>query len=125
MPIKYHHYERGLTARSRRLRRRMTRAEVLLWTRLRSRQLGVGFRRQRPIGSYVVDFFCSRLDLAIEVDGATHDEKRFSDEKRDEYMSRIGITVLRFSDDKVLFDEETVVTEIEIAIERLQATGGG
>ncbi|HEX9658723.1 MAG TPA: endonuclease domain-containing protein, partial [Rhodothermales bacterium] len=113
MPIKYHHYERGLTARSRRLRRRMTRAEVLLWTRLRSRQLGVGFRRQRPIGSYVVDFFCSRLDLAIEVDGATHDEKRFSDEKRDEYMSRIGITVLRFSDDKVLFDEETVVTEIE------------
>ena len=125
MPIKYHHYERGLTARSRKLRRRMTRAEVLLWTRLRSRQLGVGFRRQRPIGSYVVDFFCSRLDLAIEVDGATHDEKRFSDEKRDEYMSRIGITVLRFSDDKVLFDEETVVTEIEIAIERLQATGGG
>ncbi|HUF09906.1 MAG TPA: DUF559 domain-containing protein, partial [Rhodothermales bacterium] len=116
----FHHYEYGLTARSTQLRRRMTRSEVLLWTRLRSRQLGVRFRRQRPIGCYIVDFFCSSLNLAIEVDGATHVEKQLLDEKRDQYMRRVGLTVLRFSDDKVLFDEETVVAEIEIAIERLQ-----
>ena len=61
--------------------------------------------------------------MAIEVDGATHVEKQLLDEKRDEYMRRVGITVLRFSDDKVLFDEETVVAEIEIAIERLQGSG--
>ncbi|MGA7306482.1 MAG: DUF559 domain-containing protein [Rhodothermales bacterium] len=113
-------YDYGLTKRSCRLREEMTRGEVILWTRLRGRQLGVRFKRQRPIGCYIADFYCASLELVIEVDGASHDEKISLDGRRDEYMRRHGITVLRFSDFKVLHDEETVINEIEAVIRRLE-----
>ena len=61
--------------RAKKLRRRMTDAETILWSKLKARQLhGWQFRRQHPIGSYIVDFACPRLKLVIEVDGATHSE---------------------------------------------------
>jgi len=112
-------YDRGLAARARKLRSAMTRGEVILWTRLRRKQLGVGFRRQRPVGNYIADFYCPKLRLVIEVHGASHDEKSESDAVRDGYFRSNGITVLRFSDFKVCFDEDTVIDQIERVIERL------
>lgn len=66
------------------LRKEMTKAEVLLWMELKNRKLGVRFLRQYGIGSYVLDFYCSELKLAVEVDGATHitdEEIRYDKEK--------------------------------------------
>ena len=110
-------YRHFLLARSRDLKRRMTRCEIILWTRLRGKQLGFAFRRQRPIGPYIADFYCADLKLVVEVDGATHFGRERYDAARDRYMRALGIEVLRFSDFKVRFDEETVVTEIELAVE--------
>jgi len=95
----------------------MTKSEIILWTRLRRSQLGYRFNRQRPIGPYIADFYCPQLKLVVEVDGLSHLEKRRSDAIRDEYMRQIGIEVVRFTDLKVLNDEETVVTEIQRALE--------
>jgi very-short-patch-repair endonuclease len=83
--------------RARALRRSMSEPEVMLWTRLRGRSAGRPiFRRQQPIGSIIVDFFCSAARLAIEVDGSTHwdDERRRKDGARDGWLAGQGITVM-------------------------------
>ncbi|HEX9659313.1 MAG TPA: DUF559 domain-containing protein [Rhodothermales bacterium] len=114
----YPRYREHLLTRSRELKRRSTRCEIILWTRLRRKQLGFTFRRQRPIGPYIADFYCSKLRLVIEVDGASHEDTADYDSARDRYMRGLDIEVIRFSDFKVRFDEETVVTEIELALVR-------
>jgi very-short-patch-repair endonuclease len=114
----YPRYRHHLLGRSRELKRHSTRCEIILWTRLRKKQLGFRFRRQRPIGLYIADFYCSELKLVIEVDGASHEDRTEYDAARDLYMRAMGIEVIRFSDFKVDFDEETVVTEIELALVR-------
>ena len=80
----------------------MTLAEVLLWNELKRKQmLGYDFHRQKPIDAYVVDFFCPRLSLAIEIDGASHDGRESDDRKRQMEIERYGISFLRFSDREV------------------------
>jgi adenine-specific DNA-methyltransferase len=66
------------------------------------------FRRQRPIGSYIVDFVCLEKELIIEVDGDQHDERKEYDEKRTRWLESQGFTVLRFSDHEVLTEIESV-----------------
>jgi very-short-patch-repair endonuclease len=90
---------------SRDLRKNMTDAEMLLWSKLSGKQLeGFQFYRQKIIGNYIADFYCPKSKLVIEVDGGQHydTEGREKDRKRDDYMMREGITVLRFSDRDVL-----------------------
>ncbi len=95
--------------RARKLRRSPTNAERMLWQHLRLRQFGQHkFRRQRPIGSYIVDFVCLEKDLIIEVDGDQHDERTEYDEKRTRWLESQGFTVLRFSDHEVLTEIESV-----------------
>jgi very-short-patch-repair endonuclease len=72
------------------MRKEMTAAEVLLWTRLRGNQLGFRFRRQHRIGSYIADFFADAARLLVEVDGDSHDERAEYDEKRTYWMSQRG-----------------------------------
>ncbi len=92
-------------ARARRLRREMTLPEVLLWRDLRRAGVeGVRFRRQHPIGPYVLDFYAAAARLAVEVDGAAHDlaGRVARDGVRDAWLREQGISVLRFNAGDVL-----------------------
>ncbi len=109
-------YNANLKQYSRQLRENMTDAERRLWARIRMKQLkGYQFYRQKPIGDYIVDFFCPRAKLVIEVDGSQHsaDEIVEDDRIRDEYMMSLGLRVLRFTNTEVLAHIEGVVESIE------------
>ena len=96
----------------------MTRAETLLWRYLKAEHLdGLSFRRQAPIGSYIVDFVCHAAAMVIEVDGETHDfEVRLRrDATRDQWLASRGYVVLRFTNDDVLSSLEGVLLTIRDA----------
>jgi very-short-patch-repair endonuclease len=97
---------------ARALRVGMTDGERRLWSRLRSEQLGVKFRRQHPIGSYVLDFACLNPKLAIEVDGSQHLEQVAYDERRARFLNSQGFRVLRFNANEVLVQTDAVVMQI-------------
>ncbi len=93
----------------------MTDAERLLWAKLRRKQLkGYQFYRQRIIGSYIVDFYCPKAGLIIEIDGGQHynDEGTEKDRSRDDYMIARKLEVLRFSDREVFENLNGVVERI-------------
>jgi very-short-patch-repair endonuclease len=95
-------------ASARDLRKAMTLPEVMLWQALRRGGVaGLRFRRQHPIGPYILDFYCAALKLAVEIDGAVHDhpEQVRHDIARDAWLSERGITVLRFNASDVLNEE--------------------
>ena len=93
----------------------MTNAEIILWSKLRMKQLNnCQFYRQKIIGNYIVDFFCPKYHLIIEVDGGQHysDEMRDRDRTRDDQLTNIGFKVLRFTNVDVFKNIEGVVTRI-------------
>ncbi|MCY4618976.1 MAG: DUF559 domain-containing protein [Chloroflexi bacterium] len=95
------------------LRRNATDAEVLLWSRLRRRQLGgYRFRRQHPIGPYIADFACVAERLVIELDGGQHADRNQEDEARTLDLEALGFRVLRFWNDDVLRDLDSVVERV-------------
>ena len=101
------------TQRARRLRREPTKAERVLWRHLRDRQLdGIKFRRQDPVGPYVVDFLCSSHALIVELDGGQHAEQHERDAVRTRYLEGAGYRVVRFWNPDVLRNPEGVVAEI-------------
>jgi len=94
----------------------MTDAEKALWSKLRMKQLkGLMFSRQKPLGGYIVDFYCHKAKLVIEVDGGQHfnDEAVENDKVRDEFMGSTGLTVLRFMNTDVLNNIDGVIEVIE------------
>ena len=101
-----HHYNINLKSFASENKQKMTKSEACMWKYLLSggQMMGYKFRRQRPIDNYIVDFICLPLKLIIEVDGITHDidENIIRDEKRDEKLSELGYTTLRFSSWEVL-----------------------
>lgn len=104
---------------AKRLRREMTRAEVILWTRLRRRQVeGFLFRRQLPIGPYVVDFACPSVRLVVEVDGETHstEAERAHDARRTAFLEREGWRVVRFWNHEIFQNEDGVVEAVREAL---------
>jgi very-short-patch-repair endonuclease len=104
------------TAFARRLRRDMTRAERRLWRELRMRQLdGHRFRRQVPLGPYVVDFLCIERRLVVEVDGGQHLDSG-GDRRRDAFLAAAGYRVLRFWNHDVLCNPAGVVQAIGSAL---------
>lgn len=103
---------------ARRLRREMSYPEVLLWQRMRGRALGHKFRKQHPIGQYVVDFCCLSARLVVEVDGASHDGDRAAyDEARDSFIRENGFRVLRVTAVDVARDVGAVAAAIVSATE--------
>jgi leucyl-tRNA synthetase len=91
------------------MRRNPTPAETILWQYLRRRQLaGQRFRRQHPIAGFIVDFYCPSLRLALEVDGAVHEERSEEDARRDEALGHLGVIVVRIGNDDVVGDADAV-----------------
>jgi very-short-patch-repair endonuclease len=108
-------YNKKLKARSRKRRSSMTDAEIALWVKLRRKQLhGLQFYRQKPLGNFIVDFYCPAARLVIEIDGGQHyeEEGRIRDGLRDGYLENLGIRVFRFSNLDVLKNMEGVIAVI-------------
>ena len=92
-------YDQKLTKLAKNLRMKSTLSEVILWNHIKSRKLlGIKFQRQRVIGKYIVDFYSKELRVAIEIDGNSHDDRIEADERREEELKRMGITVYRILD---------------------------
>ena len=98
----------------RKLRRESTIAEKNPWKRLRNRNLGYKFRRQHNVGYYIADFYCARLLLAVEIDGDIHllKEHLEYDKERDRVFQSKGVTVFRFTNDRVMNEIDNVCSEI-------------
>ena len=96
-------------------RRNATVAEQVLWKYLERKQLGVKFLRQHIIGDYIVDFVSREQGLVIEVDGGYHAERQQQEDDaiREQDLYRMGFHVLRFTYEEVIFDIESVITQIE------------
>jgi adenine-specific DNA-methyltransferase len=107
------------TETSRQLRRRSTDVERLLWRRLRDRQLaGAKFRRQHPIGPYIVDFLCLEQRLVIELDGGQHARRSRQDARRDQWLESRGYRILRFWNSDAMRNVEGVLHRISEVLER-------
>jgi very-short-patch-repair endonuclease len=105
--------------RARQLRKNLTDTERFVWARLRSRRFtGYKFRRQMPIGPYIVDFICLERRLVLELDGGQHVKQMDYDAKRTRWLESQGFEVLRFWDHEALQDRETVA---EVIWRRLEA----
>ena len=101
---------------ARSFRRRQTAAEAVLWQHLRSGRLnGLHFRRQQPIGPYIVDFFCADSKLVVEVDGPIHASQAEYDQDRDAYLTAHGLRVLRFANDDIVHALDYVLSVIREA----------
>ena len=102
-----------LKNRARELRSNQTDGEAKLWRRLRDRQVfGAKFRRQHPIGPYIVDFCCPTLRLIVELDGGQHAEHTMADESRTRFLESRGYRVLRFWNNQVMTQSDAVLVEI-------------
>ena len=109
-------YNPNLKELARQLRNNSTKAEIILWQKLKRKQMyGYDFHRQKPIDNYIIDFFCHELMLGIEVDGYSHQiiEVFNKDVKKEGVMNMLGIHILRFSDEQVLKDTDNVIRAIE------------
>jgi very-short-patch-repair endonuclease len=107
------------------LRKQATFPERLLWSRLRRRQLGTAFVRQQPIGRYIVDFYCPAFGLILELDGHSHDGRARYDAHRENVLRGRGYHIIRFSNDVVLRDVDTVVEQIYAVLVELRASREG
>ena len=110
------HYNPKLKALAAQLRSRGTKSEILLWNQLKGGQLnGLRFIRQKPIGDFIVDFYCKEVGLVIELDGLSHqcNEVMDLDERKQSYLESIGLKVIRFEDEEVIRDIRNVMRVIE------------
>jgi very-short-patch-repair endonuclease len=108
------YYNPKLKALSKQLRNNSTLSEVLLWNQLKARKMkGYQFMRQKPIGNYIVDFYCSELKLVIEIDGITHSYRSKEDLQRQRELESLGLSFLRFYDSDVKNNLNGVMFKIE------------
>ncbi|MBS9463839.1 endonuclease domain-containing protein [Flagellimonas sp. HMM57] len=119
-------YNPKLKELARQLRNNATKAEIFLWQKLKRNQMyGYDFHRQKPIDQYIVDFFCNKLRLAIELDGYSHQitEVWEKDVKKTKCLNELGINILRFSDYQVMNEMENVLRAIEDYIVTFEEKG--
>ena len=110
------------------LRKNMTLSEILLWKKLRDRKIfNTKFRKQHPISMFIVDFYCHELKLVIEVDGDIHNDKesREYDLGRSAELNKFGLKVIRFTNDEVIYNIDSVITRILGVITELAPLSGG
>ena len=124
--VSNHHYNKQLKPVARTLRKNMTKAEAALWKYgLKKKQRrGYSFNRQRPVLNFVADFMCKELSLIIEVDGDSHDHPNAQkhDKDRQDKLEEAGFTVLRFTNEEVLKNLDSVCLRIDEEIVLLENT---
>jgi len=107
----------GIKSKAQELRKNLTIQEKLLWDRIRRRQLnGMHFRKQHPYNIYILDFFCFKANLAIEVEGKIHLKKKEYDKERTRFLESSGLKVLRFKNEDI---EKRIDLVIEIIKKQL------
>ncbi len=100
-------------------RKEPTTAESVLWSALRGQQLcGLPFRRQHPVDRFILDFYCPRKKLCVELDGSSHDGREIMDQARTEALATLDIRVIRFRNEEVLEDLPSVLQRIEAALDQ-------
>lgn len=113
-------YNKSLREFSRELRNHSTLSEILLWQHLKASQFrGYAFNRQKPLGNYIVDFYCKKLNLVIEIDGDSHqfEESFIADQKRQKILEQMGVSFLRFLDLEVKKSMPQVLKQIGFFID--------
>ena len=123
MKNRYIPYNKNLKQFSRDLRNNSTLSEVLLWMKIKGKQIrGYQFLRQKPLDRYIADFYCQKLRLVIEVDGYSHydQEAQENDMLRDSILQRYGLFILRIDDRDVKRDIFQVLRTIEIYIDEFE-----
>ena len=102
-------YLNQLTLMANRNRKNPTEAEQKMWHNFLARdKTGFRFLRQKPIHRFIVDFYCVKLNLAIEIDGDSHNKKKGTDDLRDKFLKQIGIKTIRFTNEQVLNNPEYI-----------------
>jgi very-short-patch-repair endonuclease len=126
MEDNFYHYNKSLKPFAQKLRNGSTRSEIRMWSQLlrAKKMMGYSFLRQRPIGPYIADFMCKKLNLVIEVDGLSHVGREVQDKERDAALAELGFTTLRFSVDEVMEDVGNVRKRIGEWIERYEKERG-
>jgi len=111
-------YNKNLTALARQNRSNPTRAENRIWQEvLRMRQFArYKFLRQKPIGGYIVDFYCSELRLVIEIDGDSHAETGGYDAERTRFLAALGLRVIRYTNDEIIHNIEGVYHDLSLQL---------
>jgi len=109
-------------ARRQSLRNNMTNAEIVLWLKLKGKQLGYKFRRQHGIGKYIVDFYCAELKLIIEIDGDVHalDKQTQLDEERQKYLESLHYKVIRYNNNDILTNINGALDDLISCMETLK-----
>ncbi|QMT37409.1 endonuclease domain-containing protein [Neisseria sicca] len=111
----------ALRQRAKAMRKEMSEAEAKLWQHLRAGRLnGHKFRRQQPMGNYIVDFMCITPKLIVEADGGQHAEQAAYDHARTAYLNSLGFTVLRFWNHEILQQTNDVLAEILRVLQELE-----
>ena len=120
----YHiQYNANLKEFARSLRNNSTLGEIILWKSLKAGSImNYTFNRQKPLGRYIVDFYCKQLSLVIEVDGAYHyeEEQRMKDEEREAVLKSLGLSFLRVHDEEIRKDLDLVIKRIESFIKEYE-----
>jgi very-short-patch-repair endonuclease len=122
MDDKFLYNHKDLRERRRKLRNNQTPAEKILWKHISKNQIcGTRFSRQYSAGPYIIDFFCSKIKLGIELDGSPHTkgETRIYDKDREKYLKSLDIEIVRFWNDEVLKNTKEVLYKLNIKIEKL------
>lgn len=120
-------YNKSLKEFSRELRAHSTLSEILLWQKIRASQFrGYSFNRQKPLDNYIVDFYCKKLNLVIEVDGNSHfnEEALLEDQNRQKILEKLDINFLRFLDIDVKKNMEYVLNELNFYVDEWEYNNG-
>tara|TARA_R110002050_G_scaffold110892_1_gene223559 strand:- start:61081 stop:61536 length:456 start_codon:yes stop_codon:yes gene_type:complete len=112
-------YNPKLKAYARELRNNSTLSEIVLWQKIKGKALGVEFHRQVPINEFIVDFYCHEIQLAIEIDGSSHDNKYDYDCRRQGILETKGVEFIRFEDIAVKKELFSVLLALESKVEQL------
>ena len=115
------HNRLELNERRRKLRNTATKAEILLWLQVKQRGVvGYKFRRQHSVGRYILDLYCPKLKLAVELDGGQHFEPAIQahDRERDAWLKSFGIIVVRITNDEVLKNLDGVIDRLTVVVRR-------
>ncbi len=122
------HVDQPKVEQARKLRQKITAAETAIWNELRNRNfLGLKFRRQQIIDGFIVDFYCEQAKFVVEIDGSVHDttEQQSYDDHRNKVFNAKGISVIRFSNDEVIFKIDSVLDKLQKSLNGLIPSPGG